>query len=81
MKSKIRKHLLAHYSTYMMITNIMVAVGAGAFAVLGLLSALVSVPVLILNAVIFGVLLMVGRFGNEQLEDLPLVCKLEGDCD
>lgn len=81
MRAAIREHLLAHYGTYMVITNIMIAVGAAAFAILGLLSAYVSVPVLVGNAIIFGVLLAVGRFGNEQLEDIPKVCKVEGNCD
>lgn len=81
MRNKIRKHLLAHYGTYMVITNIMIALGAGAFAILGLLSAYVSVPVLVVNAIVFGVLLAVGKFGNEQLEDIPKICEVEGNCE
>ena len=81
MRNKIRKHLLAHYGLYMVITNLMIAIGATAFAVLGLLSAYVSVPVLAVNAIVFGLLLTIGRFGNEQLEDIPKVCKVEGNCD
>lgn len=81
MKGKVRKHLLAHYGTYMIITNCMIALGAAAFAILGVLSAYVSVPVLVGNAVVFGVLLAIGKFGNEQLEDIPTVCKVEGGCE
>lgn len=86
MRKAIREHLKAHYSTYVMVTNIMVAVGSGVLGVLGLLSSYVSVPVLITNAAIFGIIAAIGKFGNEQLEDLPLVekveCQVEGreDC-
>jgi len=81
MKDRIRKHLLAHYGTYMVITNCMIAIAAAAFAILGVLSAYVSVPVLVINAIVFGVMLAIGKFGNEQLEDIPTVCKVEGNCE
>lgn len=81
MKQLIRKHLKAHYGLYMLITNAMIAIGTAAFAILGLLSSMVSVPVLIGNAIVFGILIAIGKFGNEQLEDMPKVCEVEGNCD
>ncbi|WYV99025.1 hypothetical protein NoPa_00029 [Pseudomonas phage vB_PpuM-NoPa] len=65
----------------MHVTNIMIAVSTGAFAILGALSSYISVPVLVGNALLFGALIVIGKYGNEQLEDMPKVCQMEGDCD
>lgn len=77
MRSKIREHLKRHFATYILITNIMAAVSVAAFAVLGALSNMMSVPMLIGNAVVFGIVYAIGKFGNEQLEDIPKIDEFE----
>lgn len=73
MRDKIREHLKRHFSLYILITNILCAISVAAFAILGVLSTYMSVPVLIGNAIVFGLIYAVGKFGNEQLEDMPKV--------
>lgn len=77
MRHRIREHLKRHFSLYMIITNALCAIGVAAFAILGVLSSMLSVPMLIANAAIFGVIYAVGKFGNEQLEDIPKVDEFE----
>ena len=77
MRSKIRNHLKRHFATYIIITNILCAIGVAAFAILGVLSSMLSVPALIGNAAVFGIIYAVGKFGNEQLEDIPKVDEFE----
>lgn len=77
MRHKIREHLKRHFSLYILITNILCAIGVAAFAILGVLSTYMSVPVLLGNAAVFGIIYAVGKFGNEQLEDIPKVDEFE----
>lgn len=77
MKHRIREHLKRHFSLYILITNILCAIGVAAFAILGVLSTYMSVPVLLGNAAVFGLIYAVGKFGNEQLEDIPKVDEFE----
>jgi len=80
MKQRIREHLKRHFSLYVIITNALCAIAVAAFAILGVFSSLLSVPVLIANATIFGVIYAIGKFGNEQLEDIPKVYEFENGC-
>jgi fatty acid desaturase len=66
----IKTHLKHNYKTYIMATNAMIAVATAAFAVLGIFSGSLTTPVLVGNAAVFGVIWAVGKFGNEQLEDM-----------
>ena len=68
-----KEHLKRHFSTYMLITNMLCAIGVAAFAIIGVLSTYMSVPMLMGNVVVFGIIYAIGKFGNEQLEDLPKV--------
>jgi hypothetical protein len=77
MSNKLTEHLKRHYAAYILITNILCTVPVAAFAVLGLLQATMSVPVLIGNAIVFGLLYALGKFGNEQLEDIPKIDEFE----
>jgi len=72
-----KEHFKRHFATYILITNVLCAVSVAAFAVIGLLQYMMSVPVLIGNAIVFGLLYALGKFGNEQLEDLPKVDEFE----
>lgn len=77
MKTRIREHLKRHFSTYISATNFLYAISIAALTVLGVFSNMMSVPMLIGNAAVFGVMYAVGKFGNEQLEDLPRVDEFE----
>lgn len=77
MRNAIREHLKRHFSLYILITNVLCAIGVAAFAIIGVLSTYMSVPVLIGNAAVFGLIYAVGKFGNEQLEDIPKVDEFE----
>jgi hypothetical protein len=77
MKQQFIDHIKRHYATYIMITNLMISLGVAAFAIIGALATQLSVPVLLCNAIVFGVLWGIGKFGNEQLEDMPKVAEFE----
>ena len=66
----IKAHLKKHLSSYVMATNAMIAVATAAFAVIGVFSGSLTTPVLVCNAAVFGAVWAVGKFGNEQLEDM-----------
>lgn len=77
MKKAIREHLKKHFAMYILITNALAAIGVAAFAILGILTSYMSVPALLVNAAVFGVIYAIGKFGNEQLEDLKIVEEFE----
>lgn len=77
MGNKMKEHFKRHFAAYILITNILCAVSVSAFAVIGLLQYMMSVPVLVGNAIVFGLLYAIGKFGNEQLEDIPKVDEFE----
>lgn len=77
MKTKIKEHLKRHFATYIFLTNMLCAIGVAAFAIIGALSAYMSVPMLVGNAIVFGIIYGIGKFGNEQLEDMPKVDEFE----
>lgn len=66
----IKAHLKEHHETYIMVTNAMIAVATAAFAILGVFSGSLTTPVLVANAGVFGVIWALGKFGNEELEDM-----------
>ncbi|QYW06619.1 hypothetical protein uav_088 [Pseudomonas phage UAVern] len=80
MRNKIREHLKRHFSLYILVTNILCAISVAAFAILGVLSTYMSVPVLVVNSAVFGMIYAIGKFGNEQLEDMPKVDEFEKGC-
>lgn len=77
MGSKIKAHMKKYFSQYVFVTNVLCAVSVGAFATLGVLSSLLSVPMLLGNALVFGIIYAVGKFGNDQLEDIPKLDEYE----
>lgn len=81
MSNKVRDHFKRHMRWYVIITNAMIAVSAGVLGALGLFSDMISVPVLVANAVVFAAIGIIGKFGNEQLEDIPLIDKVEQECE
>lgn len=80
MRTRLRNHFKRHYATYILVTNTMVAVATGAFAILGVLSDMLTVPVLLSNAVVFGLIMLIGKLGNEQLEDIEKIELVEQEC-
>lgn len=66
----IKAHLKEHIHAYVMATNAMIAVATVAFAVIGVFSGSLTTPVLVGNAAVFGTIWALGKFGNEQLEDM-----------
>jgi flagellar biosynthesis component FlhA len=72
----IKAHLKKHTSSYVMATNAMIAIATAAFAVIGIFSGSLTTPVLVFNAAVFGAVWAIGKFGNEQLEDM----EHEGHC-
>uniref|UniRef100_A0AAU6VYF5 Holin n=2 Tax=unclassified bacterial viruses TaxID=12333 RepID=A0AAU6VYF5_9VIRU len=66
----IKAHLKEHYAMYLMATNAMIAIATAAFAVIGVFSGSLTTPVLVGNAAVFGTIWALGKFGNEQLEDM-----------
>ena len=67
---EVKEHFKKHMSSYVMATNAMIAISTAAFAVLGVFSGSLTTPVLVGNAAVFGVIWALGKFGNEQLEDM-----------
>ena len=72
----VKAHLKEHLSAYVMVTNGMIAIATAAFAVIGVFSGSLTTPVLVGNAAVFGTIWAIGKFGNEQLEDM----EHEGHC-
>lgn len=79
-----KEHMKRHFSTYVVVTNALIAISIAGLATLGALSGALSIPALCVNAVIFGVVYAVGKFGNDQLEDIPRIdefeCKVNNKC-
>jgi len=74
MRTKINVHLRKYFSAYVLGTNILCAICVAAFAVLGLLSNVMSTSVLVGNAIVFGLLYAISKFGDEALDDLEKEC-------
>lgn len=79
-----KDHMKRHFSTYVFVTNVLCAVSIAGLATLGALSSALSIPALGVNALIFGVIYAVGKFGNDQLEDIPRLdefeCRVNNKC-
>lgn len=76
MRTKIKAHLKRHFSLYVILTNVLCALCVAAFAVLGLLSNIMSTSMLVGNALVFGLVYAVSKFGDETLDDMSKeVCK------
>lgn len=66
----VKRHLKKYSAYYVMATNGMIAIATAAFAVIGVFSGSMTTPVLVGNAAVFGTVWAIGKFGNEQLEDM-----------
>lgn len=64
------KQLLKTYSFIGMIANLFVAISVSGLAVLGLLSAELAFPVLATLGIILGVVGLIGRFIDQEIEDV-----------
>lgn len=71
------KKSLKSYSFLSIIANILTALSVSALAVLGVLSSDIAFPVLACLAITFGVVGAIGRFIDQELDDL----KEEGGAD
>lgn len=64
------KQLLKTYSFIGMIANLFVAISVSGLAVLGLLSAELAFPVLATLGIVLGVVGLIGRFIDQEIEDV-----------
>lgn len=78
MGNDMKEHMKRHFSTYVIATNALIAISIAGLATLGALSGALTVPVLTGNALVFGAVYAVGKFGNDQLEDIPRLDAFEG---
>lgn len=80
----LKEHMKRHFSLYVLITNALIAVSIAGLATLGALSGALSIPTLSVNALVFGAVYAVGKFGNDQLEDIPRLdefeCRVNNKC-
>jgi hypothetical protein len=74
MRERIKAHLKRHFSIYAILTNILCALCVAAFAVLGLLSNILSTSMLVGNALVFGLVYAISKFGDETLDDMGKGC-------
>lgn len=68
-----KEHMKKHFSAYVVLTNGLIAVGVAGLAGLGVLSGTLTLPVLSANVGIFGFVYAMGKFWNDQLEDMPRI--------
>ncbi|MNQ88252.1 hypothetical protein D3C85_1035090 [compost metagenome] len=64
------KRILKTYSFIGMIANLFVAISVSGLAVLGLLSAELAFPVLATLGITLGVIGLLGRFVDQEIEDI-----------
>lgn len=64
------KQLLKTYSFLSLVANALVAISVSGLAVLGILSSELAFPVLATAGVILGVLGGIGRFVDQEVEDI-----------
>jgi len=73
MGNRLYRHLCKHYRMYSLIANILNAIGMAGFALLGLLNDTMAVTWLVGWGVMFAVLFGLGKFLDQEIEDLDKV--------
>ena len=69
------KKSLKSYSFLSIIANILIAISVSALAVLGVLSSDIAFPILAGLAITFGLVGAVGRFIDQELDDIKQECE------
>lgn len=64
-----RQRLLRSYSSLSIVANILVALSISGLAVLGVISDVVAIPILVGLAITFGVVGLLGRVIDQELDD------------
>ena len=64
-----KQRLLKSYSSLSIVANILVALSISGLAVLGVISDVVAIPVLVGLAITFGVVGLLGRVIDQELDD------------
>lgn len=64
-----KQRLLKSYSSLSIVANILVALSISGLAVLGVISDVVAIPILVGLAITFGVVGLLGRVIDQELDD------------
>ena len=64
-----KQRLLKSYSSLSIVANILVALSISGLAVLGVISNVVAIPILVGLAITFGVVGLLGRVIDQELDD------------
>ena len=66
---KDKKKVVKSYSFLSMVANLLIALSVSGLSVLGVVSSNVALPVLLCLAITFGVVGVIGRFLDQELDD------------
>jgi len=64
-----KQRLLKSYSSLSIVANILVALSISGLAVLGVISDVVAIPILVGLAITFGLVGLIGRVVDQELDD------------
>ena len=64
-----KQRLLKSYSSLSIVANILVALSISGLAVLGVISDVIAIPLLVCLAITFGVVGLLGRVIDQELDD------------
>lgn len=65
-----KQRLLKSYSSLSIVANILVALSVSGLAVLGVISNVIAIPLLVGLAITFGVVGLLGRVIDQELDDV-----------
>lgn len=72
-----KQRLVKSYSSWSIIANILVAFSISGLSVLGVISNVITIPILVSLAIFFGILGLIGRVVDQSYDDM----REEGDKD
>ena len=89
MKDKMYKHICLNYHTYSILANVMIALAIAGFALLGVLTSVLTVTVLVAWGLVLACIYGVGKLLDQEVDDLDKVaahigagrCKVERNSD
>lgn len=70
---RLYKHLCKHYTAYSFIANMLNAISMAGLALIGVLTDVMAVTWLVGWGVMFAVIFFIGRFLNQEIDDLEKV--------
>lgn len=65
-----KQRLLKSYSSWSIIANILIALSVSGLSVLGVISSVITIPLLVGLAITFGVIGLLGRVIDQGLDDV-----------